>query len=135
MISIFMSIVLLAFATGISFVAAAGAGVTVLGIAGTIITAGICGSGTPAATEPGETPGAELAPSKSRWAWASAVTHLSKMCFQSLLYLHFEGSQRSSSSFITTFALKFVGRAPSTISTCVYSAKTPLSIIMRLMLL
>jgi len=133
-LSIFVSIVFLALAIGIYSMACAGAGVSSLGIAGRFATTGICGSGTPGGIESGETPGEVRAPAESRGARALAVAHLSKTCFRSWLYLNVEGSLGSRSSFITAFALKSLGRAPSNISTCEYSAKAPLLIIMRLML-
>ena len=86
--------------------ACAGARVPLLGIAGRFITTVSCGCGTPAGTEEVETPGAVCAPSVFKSARVSVVTHWSRTCIQSSLYLNIEGSLGSSSSFITAFALK-----------------------------
>lgn len=55
-------------------------------------------------------------------------------CLWSLSYLNVDGSLGSSSSFITTFALKSLRWAPSNISTGDYTGMAPILSIMRLML-
>jgi len=119
---------------GMSSVAYARAGVSLLGIAGRFTSTGICSSRTPAVTGQGETPGPVHALSEVRRVTASVCTHLWRRCFWSLLYLNVEGSLGSSLSFINTLALKSLRRAPSNICISEKSAKAPLVIIMWLML-
>ena len=79
------------------------------------------------------TPGATRAHSQSERAKALLVISLLKACFQSLSYCNVKGSVMSSSNYIMSLAPKSRGMGPSHISTCEFSAKDPMLILMELM--
>jgi len=133
-LAVVMSMVLSASAIGISSMPCLRTSVSSLGIAGRFTTPAIWSSATEAGIEYRETHSAEGAASECSMARASAVTYWLRTHFRGLSHLNLEKSLWSSSSFVTASAVNSFGSTRSNISTCEYSAKAPLSIIMRLML-
>jgi len=98
-------------------------------------TTGIGSRITPAGYQQAETHHTICSDFKYRIVSVSAILHLKRISFWSLVYLNIQGSLLSTSSFIYTFVIKSFGRGLSYISPCQYSAKDSLRMMIRMILL